>query len=391
MDFPQGYSQTKMEEIAGDLQAVPGRTETYPDIILILNETFYDLSIYTDLETDEPYLVNYNTLKNAIKGYALSPSSMGGTNDAEFELLTGHSSLLFHKRAPFTLPVSFDGVNSVARYLKALGYTAQAAHPCDELNYNRQTVYPELGFETARFYDEFTEHETYGNRIETDSANYEELIRWYEEAGDAPRYLYLLTYQNHGGYEQNDSELDTVHVKGDAGDVTEQVNEYLTSIKMSDEALGELLQYFDSIERPVIVCMVGDHSPGFLSQLREKDWMTETEKDILSREIPFLIWANAAFGEIPAEQDGILGMTDLMAQVFDTAGLPLSPYYNHLVELSRSVPVRVMGECYRAEDGADGVLEHLGESKEERIHLYLGYADLTDESGRWDFLFAPPG
>lgn len=392
INVPQDYSPDKIENIANELQAVPARAETYPDIILILNETFYDLSIYTDIETDEPYLENYKNLENAIKGYAISPYSMGGTNDSEFELLTGHSSLMFNKRAPFTLPISFKGINNVARYLKALGYTTQASHPCDAMNYNRQAVYPVLGFDTVRFDDDFAVHDKYGDRIETDSANYQELIQWYENAGDAPRFLYLLTYQNHGGYEQNDSGLDTVHVKESLGAVTDQVNEYLTSLKMSDEALGPLLRYFNDVERPVIICMVGDHSPSILSQLPEKSGLTEAEKSVLAQKIPFLIWANPAFGEMPEEENRVLGMTDLMAQVFYTAGLPLSPYYNCLFELSRTVPIRMGEAYYQIED--DGTMRQLDQAEElsdkALIPLYLEYIDLTDESGKWDFLFTSP-
>lgn len=392
VNVPQGYSPDKIEDLANELQAVSGRAETYPDIILILNETFYDLSLYTDIETDAPYLENYNNLENAIKGYAISPYSMGGTNDSEFELLTGHSSLMFSIRAPFTLPISLKGINSAARYLEALGYTTQASHPCDAMNYDRQTVYPALGFDTVRFYDDFAVHDKYGERIETDAANYQELIQWYEGAGDAPRFLYLLTYQNHGGYEQNDSDLDTVHVKSSFGDVTDQINEYLTSIKMSDEALAALLRYFDDAERPVIVCMVGDHSPSFLSQLPERSGMTEAEKSILSQKIPFLIWANPAFGEMPEEENRVLGMTDLMAQVFYTAGLPLSPYYNCLFELSHTVPIRTGDGYYQIED--DGTMRILDPAEDASykasIPLYLEYIDLTDESGKWDYLFAGP-
>ncbi len=51
-----------------------------PDIILILNETFYDLSLISNIETDVPYLENIDILENTIRGYAVVPNIGGNTN-----------------------------------------------------------------------------------------------------------------------------------------------------------------------------------------------------------------------------------------------------------------------------------------------------------------------
>ena len=56
------------------------RENERPDIILILNETFYDLSLISNMETDVPYLENIDTLENTIRGYAVVPNIGGNTN-----------------------------------------------------------------------------------------------------------------------------------------------------------------------------------------------------------------------------------------------------------------------------------------------------------------------
>jgi hypothetical protein len=62
--------------------------EKYPDIILILNESFFDLSVYNNIQTDLDYLADFYSVEGATYGYAIAPYIGGGTNDSEFELLT---------------------------------------------------------------------------------------------------------------------------------------------------------------------------------------------------------------------------------------------------------------------------------------------------------------
>ena len=55
--------------------------EKTPDIILILNESFYDLSLITEIEVDVPYLENISSMENTIKGYAVIVIGGSGYDD----------------------------------------------------------------------------------------------------------------------------------------------------------------------------------------------------------------------------------------------------------------------------------------------------------------------
>ena len=98
---PDGY-----EDIMSELNAVgmdrsallSSDSDSYPDIIMILNETYYDMAIFRDFSPDTSYMKNYDDL-NAYKGYAVVPYTGGGTNASEYELLTSNiSDLLFITR-----------------------------------------------------------------------------------------------------------------------------------------------------------------------------------------------------------------------------------------------------------------------------------------------------
>ncbi len=390
VQVPEGYDDEKMDAVA-ETYAGQGRTGSgTPDVILILNESFYDLEHYTDTDADAPYLDTYHSLPNAVRGFAAVPNIGGATNRAEYELLTSNSMLLLACQAPFNV-VDMFGANSVVNYLESMGYASWAMHSFSSFDYNRSISYPAMGFDDVRFADKFTPS-AYGQRQWTDAANYRDLIDVYESAGEAPRLMYLLTFQNHGGYEQNDAALDTVHTRRDFGDMTDDVDEYLTSIQLSDQALGELTDYFDSVDRPVILCMVGDHAPSFISQLPAREGMSAMEKEVVSRQTPYIIWANRAFGALPAEADGQnVTLVDLVPTLLDLAGMPLSPYYACMRRLDEQVPTRLMTGLYQTAEGDFGTFagdDPLFDTLAP--YYYMEYNNLQSPDERLGALFAPP-
>lgn len=80
---PIGYSEERIELIPIDnySEKLPENNQT-PDIILILNKTFYDNSLVVDVETDVDYVGQFYSMDNAISGYAVVPKIGGGTNNS---------------------------------------------------------------------------------------------------------------------------------------------------------------------------------------------------------------------------------------------------------------------------------------------------------------------
>ena len=160
--------------------------------------------------------------------------------------------------------------------------------------------------------------------------------------------MYLLTFQNHGGYEQNDSSLDTVHVRNDFSGLTDDIEEYLSSIKLSGEAFRELTDYFSSVDRNVIICMVGDHAPPFIKDLPERDSMLIEDTSINQRAVPYVIWSN-----FDAKYEGYtdyVSMVDLAPMVLSAAGLPLSIFYKNILDLHELLPIRTSEGKYVDKD-----------------------------------------
>ena len=314
---PEEYSIEKVLDIQKKIENIRPKTNEYPDIILILNETFYDLDVVTSVDADYDYLQNFNQLENKIYGYAVSPSIGGGTNSTEYELLTSNSMQLLGNITPFTT-LDMRDANSIVNYLKSMGYYTLGAHPAWGSNYMRNTGYVDIGFDEIHFLEDFTNLENYYDRgFPSDASVYANLMTFYEQMPDVPRFAYLLTIQNHGDWNRNENQYDTVHTGRDYGDQTTPVNEYLTSMSQSDQAFADLIDYYQKNERPVIICMVGDHAPSFVTDITDESY-SEEEKQLLQRSVPFVIWSNLFTS---TEDAGTMSMIYLMPTVLQAAGL----------------------------------------------------------------------
>ena len=362
---PEVYSDEMVEEIE-DWYVTDSASGNTPDVILILNETFYDLSLIEDLETDVDYLSHIHQMEDLQTGYAITPLSGGGTNDSEYELLTGNSLyLLASGTTPFNV-LDLFGANSIVSVLNNRGYTTLGTHSEDSMNYNRGTAYRDLGFDIIHFNEDYTDPDYIGNRpYKTDQSIYDQMIQWYEEMGDGPRLVYQLTIQNHGGFELNDPEDDTVHLLNSRYSEadTERINEYLTSIAASDEAFANLIDYFRTVDREVIVIMVGDHSPDFASWIASGD-LDEQEKNLRLRETPFLVWTNGDYFDDVGSDLGEVAMPFVVAKALERCGMNLSGYYEMESDLCTPIATSLATGEYLVDDtwytyGEDGIYDEI--------------------------------
>ncbi len=344
---PENYDVEAIVCEEADVVSI-GKQKELPDIILILNESLADLNVYLDMEDSKEIFSKMNGVEGIRSGYTVSSLVGGGTNNSEFELLTSNSMQVLTLSAPF-VSLNMRESTSVVSYLNDLGYTTAGMHCGNASNYNRNKAYADMGFDLVRLgRNEFTYAES-GNRPWLDSDNYKDMIALYEACGDDPRFMYLLTYQNHGGYEQNDASDDTVAIDGDYGEYTDDINEYLTSVDKSINAFVDLIEYFENSNRKVVVMMLGDHAPAFLSDIPSNRELTAGQQDIAKRSIPYYIWSNRQIDD--AVLPTYASMVDLVPLMLKSAGMPLTGYYKTIVELNQKVPIRTSTGLYMGADG----------------------------------------
>ena len=367
---PEGYSDAAAVEAfaKADGYTGPSTAETaqdYPDVVLILSESFYDFDLVTDLQADTDIMPVTKNLPNSVYGHTISPHVGGGTNLTEYEMLTSNSLILMPSITPFNW-LNLYNANSVVSYLKGLGYSTMAAHPYTNSNYQRDSAWLALGFDETHFEDDFPTQDRYGDRpYQTDSATYKDWEKLYEAMPeDKPRFSFLVSIQSHGDYDMNDASLDIVHAATDYGEYDELMDEYLSCIKMTDAAVQELCDYFtaqyEKTGRKVIVAMAGDHAPSFVTHVADPSFAAGNDLELLQRSTPFFIWAN-----YPLEHtDAAISTTDplnrmdmvmLTPTLLQQAGLPLSDYYKYLLEMKQNTPVVTAANDYMKADGTTAV------------------------------------
>ena len=367
---PEGYTDQAADDAVALLDGATVETaaaaegQPYPDIVLILSESFYDFSLVTDLQADAEILPVTSALENAVKGHTVSPHVGGGTNSSEYEMLASNSLMLMPSITPFNW-LNLYGANSLVSYTESLGYATMAAHPYVNTNYRRDSAWRALGFDETYFEDAFPTKETYGDRpYQTDSATYRDFQALYEAMPeDQPRFAFLVSIQSHGDYDMNDPSLDTVHAATDYGEYDALMDEYLSCIQKSDAAVAELCDYFTQLYeetgRRVVVAFAGDHAPSFVDHVADPS-IPENELQILERSTPFFIWANYPLTAIDAatsDTDPLnrMDMVMLAPTIAQQAGLPLSDFYAYMLALKQVAPVVTAANDYMLPDGSTAV------------------------------------
>ena len=363
-----GISAAGLENIAADL----------PDIIMILNETYYDMDLLIDFETDVSYMQNYDAL-DAYKGYAAVPIIGGGTNASEYELLTGNAVTLLNTSTPFN-DLNFNGSRNLVSYLENMGYSTIAAHPARPGNYHRSTAWRELGFDQVYFLPDFSDLEYYGDRwYGSDSSAFRNLCRYYEAMPeDRPRFAYFLTIQNHGDWDRNSSDKDLVHITNSRGlsDYDcECMNEYLTCLKQTDDCISEIVDYFSHMDRKVVVYMVGDHCPSFLSGFEED---SSAESQMKKRQVPYFIWKNYDSQNTLPQENREIDLCALTPYALQTGGLPISPYYHQLLKISEKVKC-ITGITSRNDNGESVTAFVLKDGSIERVDSGTPLSEMVED------------
>mgnify|MGYP000131860953 CR=1 FL=1 len=381
VEKPEGYKVSEAEELLLDYgTASPLEPDILPNIIVIMNEAFSDPAVLADFETNQDYMPFLHDMMesgaNTVSG-SLHVSVLGGnTANTEFEFLTGNSmAFLPQGSIPYQQYVKRP-VPSLASYLKDYGYTTVGIHPYNASGWDRDKVYPLLGLDKNYFKTDF-DHPEIVRKYVSDKADYDKIIEIFEEKEEGkPLFLFNVTMQNHSSYsDAYDNFTPDISVTGADSDV---LDNYLSLLHLSDQALEYLLSYFEQSTEPTVVVFFGDHQPTNsvvrpIWKLNGKSDRSLTEEENARRyEVPYIIWANYPI-KTAREEDTSANF--LSVKLLDTIGFPLSPYMTYLSELSEQYPVISSIQVLDVEEKS-----YLPELLEEDLLTYrkLQYYNLFD-------------
>ena len=392
---PEGYDVESLTDLAETIEVPIIKNEEnqeMPNVIVIMNESFADLTVVGDFETNTEYLSYFKNLKeNTIKGN-LHVSIFGATTpNSEWEVLTSNSMAFVPKRTvpyqQYVLRKSY----SLASIFKELDYSTTAIHCYYPQGYNRNLAYPRLGFD--KFYSMYELKDlTYIREYPDDLSTYKNIIDIYENKGDKKMFNFTLTMQNHGSYTDENFANTVIAEDGQYP----KLNQYLSLIKIADESLKELLTYFEKQEEHTIIVMFGDHQP-YVEDEFYNEMLSQNYEDITSKEAvenkyitPFMIWANYDINEEEYADVTDISTNYLSSLILDVANIQKTPYLQFLDELREDIPI-ITGNGYMDKTG---IYHEFSEENEytdliEEYH-FLQFNNMFDNSDKLTSLFELP-
>lgn len=412
-------SDVSINMLTGENDYIASTDGTQPNLICIMNESLTDLRNLGDLETSMEMMPFLDSLtENTIKGNLYMPVFGAGTSNSEFEFLTGNTVSVLPAGSNAYEAYIKDTTSSLVSTVKSLGYTVHAYHPYYKDGWNRPSVYNLMGFETYTAIEDFIDNkildeyiqtndaetyidqveETYGNenlllrRFVSDSYDYTMVEEMYEESNatsDQPFFAFNITMQNHGGYAVSYSNfVQDVFATNLEGSYP-KANRYMSLVKASDEAFQELVEYFENVDEPTIICMFGDHLPSIENEFYEELLGTDldnltTEQEQLRYMTPFVIWANYDIPEATVEKMSSNYLSTLLLQV---AGLELTDYNKFLAALYQELPVTNMVGYIDSEDNYYTLGEESKYSELINIYNRIQYNNMFDMENKQNYLF----
>ncbi len=341
VDIPKNYSSASASNII--LNYTEEDTLKKPNIIVVMNEAFSDLSLLGEYSTSRDEIPYIRSLMagapNTTSGYLDVSVLGGGTANSEFEFLTGDSMAFLPSGSFPYMQYIHSNTNSLVSYLKSKNYSAIAMHPYDPSGWNRTKVYNYFGFDHFYSLGDFNSPEKIREYV-SDKSDVEKIIELYEKRDiRKPFFLFNITMQNHSSYtERYENFAPDITVEGTN---SFELNSYLSLLSKSDESLKSLINYFQSQDEPTIVVFFGDHQPANsvvepIYQINSIDMSTLSyDSTLLRYKVPFIIWTNY---DSPEESNMSMSINYLGPKVLEIAGFKSNGYFNYLSDLKNLYP-----------------------------------------------------
>ncbi len=372
-----------------------------PSVVIVMNESFCDLSVYDGMHAGYEGPTFYKTgFGDALAHGPLNVSVHGaGTCNTEFEFLTGNSLCYIGAgKYPYSI-YDLTNVDALPGQFAALGYHTLAIHPNYPSNWNRNRVYPIMGFKEFLAIDDFggtpdvavdkvTPNEPHCEVFHSgvnDAATYDVILdRLRTDA--RPQFVFDVTMANHGSYDQNNLpepyRFDYRPSDYEGEETPERLNEFLGCIAKSDDDLRDFVEELRTLERPVVLVFFGDHQPS-ISMSYNDCWYANEPEDVHARRAfstDYVVWAN--YDVDGRAQDGTKDETSvdmLGAQTLDLIGAPLTDYEAAQIAIRQQIKAFSTGGYQTSDRSWHAADESGGNAAAEAYHdmsliEYLNFA-----------------
>lgn len=380
---PENYKKESVIEVYNTYDDNNNREQNItddkrPTVIAIMNESWSDLNIIHDFESNPDYMPFWHSFDTPVmKGDLLVSVHGSRTCNTEFEFLTGASMRNLPRWSYPYQQYSLKTLPSLAREFKNNGYDTVAIHPGKPENWNRKNALLNLGFDRFIDKNDFIDPEYMGYFI-SDKSCYDKIIEEFKNK-EKEKFIFAVTIQNHGGYNSSRFNNDEMVQLGSELNTYTDAREYLTLIQKADQALESLFTYFEKIDEPVIICIFGDHQPYLDEEFYEKLY-GHSLKELSSEEeekrymTPYLIWSNYDTG-IQKERKNT-SANFLGTLLLNASGILENPFYEYIYSMQQEI-TEMNRDYYRTKDG----VLHKSDEDDEWLKEYqdMQYYEMFDK------------
>ena len=317
MSKPKDYSDETVKSILKktDMGENTIDEENLPNIVVVLLESYYDVSEADFIETSEDPMPFFHYLEeNYSTGHCTVPVVGAGTCNSEFEVLTGMSCQFFGPgEYPQKTVLKQTNVESVADILGEIGYGTHVVHNNGGNFYSRANAFSMMGFDT------FTCKEM------LDITDYTPLGSWPLDdilipatmdamnSTESSDFVYTITVGTHGDYPTyqviEDPAIE-VNAKGKTEEQNWQWEYYINMLHNMDTWMKNYVEALNSTGEDTLLIMFGDHLPT----------MGLTEEEIATGDLyqtKYVTWNN--FGMEKDDMD--LTTYQLVSEYLDRLGI----------------------------------------------------------------------
>ena len=292
-----------------------------PNIIFLQLESFYDVTNIEGYEYSiHPHPI-YSMLKEQLPGGKLTVPSIGaGTANTEFEIITGMDVSLFGiAEYPYLSVLQNQTSESMAYNAKDYGYSTHAIHNHKGTFYDRNKVFPNLGFDTFSSIENIPVTIRNQRNWGKDAMLLEPILDALNSTQNKDL-IYTISVQPHGRY-PSESRYNKL-LKGQEPRVVVSGNDfnpenpgftyYVNQLSEVDTFLGNLILELSFIDEPTVLVFYGDHLPAFSVQ---KYWKLK-EGDCYQTD--YIVWNNCGIDFSDAKD---LTTYQLYSYIFSKIGI----------------------------------------------------------------------
>lgn len=349
--LPEGYDKSVTAELLSAYSDSDIPSDRQVNILAFQLEAFCDLTaLGIDGISPEAYSIYHALEEESYTGNLIVNVYGGGTHNSERCFLSGSYYLSDYRGSSY----------SHVKYLNEQGYYTYGGHPYLSSFYSRAGVNANLGFQDYWFLDTY-----YGQFLPDRKGWYPDsaflpivLDQYRQYAAEGPVFSFNVTTQGHGPYATDRFVYDEIYWPGEGySDYARRiVNNYLGSVKDTQENLAQFLDALREDRQPAVVLLYGDHKPWMgdnrlvLSELHVNLNPSTPDGFLNAQSTRYLIWANDAAKELLDDDftgegpDVSVGF--LMNLLFDKLGWEGSAFMQFGNRIRETLPVITSIGCY---------------------------------------------